>query len=213
MQKKSVMFFLGFSHGITPWRNFSPSASFTFYDIHCVSEWHTIPAQWPWRTGAAALVPAGHTSLSSSQLVSLSLWLNIWSGWISLFKLVIFFVCWKYTETSIFWVKLIGQWIPDGDGRGLARDIKKNIFIFKTRQKMVTKLGQFTKLGPFSTFQLFKLSKLCYHFCCQVLKIEIFFLISLAIPRPLWSGIHWPINFSKKSDVSVYFQQKSDKFI
>ena len=29
---------------------------------------------------------------------------------------------------------------------------------------MVTKLGQFTKLGPFSTFQLFKLSKLCYHF-------------------------------------------------
>ena len=28
---------------------------------------------------------------------------------------------------------------------------------------MVTKLGQLTKLGPFSTFQLFKLSKLCYH--------------------------------------------------
>ena len=29
---------------------------------------------------------------------------------------------------------------------------------------MVTKLGQFTKLGPFSTFQLFKLFKLSYNF-------------------------------------------------
>ena len=42
---------------------------------------------------------------------------------------------------------------------GLSRKI-----IFKTQQKMVTELGQFTKLGPFSAFQLFKLSKLCYHF-------------------------------------------------
>ena len=61
-----------------------------------------------------------------------------------------FFCCWKYTETIIFLVKFIGQWIPNGDGRGIARDIKK----IKTGQKMVTKLGQFTKLGPFSTFQL-----------------------------------------------------------
>ena len=29
---------------------------------------------------------------------------------------------WRYTET------LIGQWIPDGDGRGIARDIKINYF-------------------------------------------------------------------------------------
>ena len=43
---------------------------------------------------------------------------------------------------------------------------------------------------------------------CQVLKMNIFFLISLAIPCPSPSGIHWPINFSKKNEVSVYFHQK-----
>ena len=47
--------------------------SFTFYIDHGVSEQQTIPGQWPWRTTADALVPAGHTKLYSSQLVSLSL--------------------------------------------------------------------------------------------------------------------------------------------
>ena len=61
-------------------------------------------------------------------------------------------------------VKLIGQRIPDGDGRGIGRDIKKNIFIFKTRQKMVTKLGQFKKLKCREGSQLCELSQLCYHF-------------------------------------------------
>ena len=44
--------------------------SFTFYVVHCVSEWQTILGQWPWQTAAAALVPTGHTKLYSSQLVS-----------------------------------------------------------------------------------------------------------------------------------------------
>ena len=52
--------------------------SFTFYVVHAVSEWQTILGQWPWQTAAAALVPTGHTKLYSSQLVSLSLWLNAW---------------------------------------------------------------------------------------------------------------------------------------
>ena len=47
--------------------------SFTFYDVHGVSERQTFPGQWPWQTAAAALVPAGHTKVYSSQLVSLSL--------------------------------------------------------------------------------------------------------------------------------------------
>ena len=63
---------------------------------------------------------------------------------------------------------------------------------------MLTKLGQFTKFGPFSTFQLFKLSKLCYHFLSHYENKNNFFLISLAIPCPLPSGIHWPINFTEK---------------
>ena len=50
-------------------------------------------------------------------------------GWISLFKLVTFSFSFKYPETSIFLVELISQWIPDGEGQGIARDIKK-IFSF-----------------------------------------------------------------------------------
>ena len=41
----------------------------------------------------------------------------------------------------MFLVKLIGQWIPDGDGREIARDIKKIIFIFKTWPKNGNKVG------------------------------------------------------------------------
>ena len=47
---------------------------------------------------------------------------------------------------QFFLEKLIGLWIPDRDGRGIARDIKKLVFIFKTGQKMLTKFGQFKKL-------------------------------------------------------------------
>ena len=93
-------------------------------------------------------------------------------GWISLFKIVTFL----YTETSMFLVKLIGQWIRDGGGRGITRDIKKSYFNFQNSTKKVTKLGQFTQLGSFSTFQLFKLSKLCYHFLSRFENGNNFFL-------------------------------------
>ena len=56
---------------------------FTFYVVHCVSEWQTILGQWPWPTAAAALVPTGETKLYSSQLVSLSLWFNAWCHWMN----------------------------------------------------------------------------------------------------------------------------------
>ena len=118
------------------------------------------------------------------------------SGTLLFSSVLHFSFCWKYTELSIFFEKLLGQWIPDCDGRGIARDIKKSIFIFKTRQKIVTELGQFTKLGPFSTFQLFELSKLGYHFLSSFENGNILLLISLAIPHPSRSGIHWSINFS-----------------
>ena len=82
----------------------------------------------------------------------------------------------------------------------------KTVLFYKKQQKMVTKLRQFTKLGPFSTFQLFNCPNFVTIFC-HVLKMEIIFFISLAIPRPSRSGIHWLINFSKIDD-SVYFQKK-----
>ena len=113
-------------------------------------------------------------------------------GWISLFKLVTF-LCWKYTETLICLVKLIGLWIPNNKGRGNARDIKKIIFIFKSRQKMVTKLGQFSKL-----------SKLCYHFFFEFWKLKFFFFYIPSYPRPSPSGIHWSINFGKKKWAFLY---------
>ena len=43
-------------------------------------------------------------------------------------------------------VKFIGQLIRNGKRREIARDIFKNIFVFKILHKMVTKLGQFKKL-------------------------------------------------------------------
>ena len=90
----------------------------------------------------------------------------------------------------MFLVKLISQWIPNGNGRGIARDIKKNIFNFKTRQKMVTKLGQFKKLGSFSKFQLF--------------------LISQAIPRPSPSGIYYQSILPKKCRFCIFSNKKKN---
>ena len=56
-------------------------------------------------------------------------------GWISLFKLVTFSLFLKIYRNIIFLVKSIGQWIPDGDGRGIARDILKKIFLFSKLNK------------------------------------------------------------------------------
>ena len=76
---------------------------------------------------------------------------------------------WKYTDTSIFFLeKLIGQWILDRNRQGIARDIKKNISIFKTWQKMVTKFGQFKSFSSVLQF-----------FCCWIIQNRQFFLEKL----------------------------------
>ena len=54
-----------------------------------------------------------------------------WS--ISSLQFCIFFF--KYTELSFFLEKIIGQWIPDRDGRGIAREIQKNYFRFQNLTK------------------------------------------------------------------------------
>ena len=126
-----------------------------------------------------------HWPINFTKTINISVYKKVtsFSGTL-LFSSVLHFFLFKYTESSIFLEKLIGQWIPDRNGRGIARDIKKIVFIFKTRQKMVTKLGQFTKLGPFSTFHLFKLSKLCYQFLSS-LKMEIIFFDISSNPPPI----------------------------
>ena len=163
----------------------------------------------------------------------------------------LFFCCWKYTESSIFFWKnyLVNEFRTAMDG-GLLGISKKIVSIFKTWQKMETKFGQFKKLKCPNFVN-------CPNFVtifCRVLKMKIIFLdipsnpppiavrnsltnqffqknwrfcifsttkkvqnwreekgpgTSLAIPRPLRSGIHWPIFFFfKKIDLSVFFQKK-----
>ena len=71
----------------------------------------------------------------------------------------------KHTETSIFLEKLIGQWIPDRDGRGIARDIKKNYFHIQN----LTKNGN--KVGTISKAETTLLFSSVLHFCFCFLKI------------------------------------------
>ena len=69
---------------------------------------------------------------------------------------------------------------------------------------MVTKLGPFTKSGPFSTFQLFKLSKICYHFFGHVLKMEIiFFCYPIAVPEFIGQS-----SFPKKLQFCIFSIKK-----
>ena len=74
-------------------------------------------------------------------------------GWISLFKPATYFF-FKYPETSFFLVKLIGQWIPVGAGKGVDRDIKKIYFLFQNSTKKFTKVATINKAMTL----LFKLS-------------------------------------------------------
>ena len=60
-------------------------------------------------------------------------------------NLALFFFFWKYPETSIYLVKMIGRWIPDGEGRGIARNIFLNIIFFSNFTKKVTMLGPFKR--------------------------------------------------------------------
>ena len=57
------------------------------------------------------------------------------------------FVVENIQEHNFFFVKLIGQWIPNGDGRGIARDIKKIYFYFQNLTKNVNKVGTIYKVG------------------------------------------------------------------
>ena len=130
--------------------------------------------------------------------------------WYPYFNLSFFLFVENIRKRLFFWVKLIGQWIPDRDGRGIARGIKKKNFIFETWQKMVTKFGQFRKLKCREGSQLCKLSQLCYHFCL-VLKIKSFFWIFLAISR-LSLSINQSILPKKLMFLYIFNNKKSDKF-
>ena len=64
----------------------------------------------------------------------------------SYINLALFLFFWKYPETSIYFVKMIGQWIPDGEGQGNARNIFKNIYFFLNSPRKVAMSGPFKRL-------------------------------------------------------------------
>ena len=103
----------------------------------------------------------------------------------------------------------MGQWISDRDGRGIARDIKKKLFS-KLDKKWLQSLDNLKSWNVEKGPNFVNCPNFVTIFC-RVLKMEKYFLISLSIPRPSRSGIHWPINFTKEIDVPVYWKKKKKK--
>ena len=69
-------------------------------------------------------------------------------------------------------------------GGGLLEISKKNIFILKTWQKMVTMLGQFTKWNPSLHFSFLNCPNFFTNFC-RVLKMKIIFFYIPSYPPPI----------------------------
>ena len=91
------------------------------------------------------------------------------TGWISLFKLVTFFFFLKIYRNVIFLVKLIGQWIPDGNGNeNIFFDIPSNPLPIAVRNSWANQFYQKNNVslyfqrkkvwqvfpGPFSSLQI-----------------------------------------------------------
>ena len=109
----------------------------------------------------------------------------------------------------IFLIKLIVQWTFDGDGQGIARDIKKSIFIFKTQQKMVTKFGQYKKLKCRVGYQLCKWSQFCFHFLLSF-ENDFFFNIP-SNPPPIAVRNSLTNQFYQKNLCFCIFSKKKKK--
>ena len=104
-----------------------------------------------------------------------------------------------------FWAKLIGQLILDGNGQGIARDIKKNNFHFQNATKKYNKVGTIYKIG---TFQLFKLTKNGNKVKKSYENGNNFFNIP-SHPLPITVRNSLTIQFFQKIHDSVYFQTKT----
>ena len=63
-----------------------------------------------------------------------------------LFSSVLHFLCGNIQNHHFFLKKLIGQWIPDCDGQGIIRDIKKKYFHFQNATKNGNKVGTIYKV-------------------------------------------------------------------
>ena len=86
---------------------------------------------------------------------------------------------WKYTESSIVVEKLVGQWIPDCNWRGIAGNIKKIYFHFHNLKKNGNKVWTIYKA---EMSQLCKLSQFCYNFLSRFENENISFWYPLLFP-------------------------------
>ena len=109
-------------------------------------------------------------------------------------------------------VKLIGQWISDRDGRGIARDIKKKYFHFQNLTKIVTKFGQFKKLKCRGGSHLCKLSQLCYHFLVAFWKWKYFFYDIPSNPLPIAVRNSLTNQFYRKTFLYIFKKKKITSF-
>ena len=95
------------------------------------------------------------------------------------------FFFWKYTETSFFLEKFIGQWILDRDRRGIARDIKKSYLHFQNLTKNSDK-----GLDNLKSWNDPSLLVSLHFFCWKYTELSIFFgKIYLSMNSgPQWAG-------------------------
>ena len=92
----------------------------------------------------------------------------------------------------------LNSWVSDLKDNFVEKSLENSLNKFiGNLTNMVTKLGQFTKLGPFSVLQLFKLSNLCYHFLSSFEYENIFFDIP-SDPSPIAARNSWTNHFTKK---------------
>ena len=108
----------------------------------------------------------------------------------------------QYTETSIFLVKLIVQWIFDGNGRGIARDINKINFHFQNSTKNGNKVGTIYKVGTLLYISAFQNCPNFVTIFCRVLKMKI---ICFDIPS-------YPLLIAVRNSLTNQFYQKDWRF-
>ena len=71
---------------------------------------------------------------------------------------------WQFTDTLISMVKLIGQWIPDGGGRGIIQDILNNHIHYQHSTKKCMQIWDNLQNLTLSSFLLLKIIPTLYQF-------------------------------------------------
>ena len=128
---------------------------------------------------------------------------------ISFFKLVTFFLSFfNIQKHQFFLVKLIGQWIWDGDGREISRDVKKKFFSFsKLDKKWLQSWDNLQSWDPSLNFSFLNCSSFLT-ILCQFLKLKIFFFEIPSYPPPIAVGNSMTNKLYQKKSAFLYIFHK-----